>query len=47
MKTCETIYAEQSCGQWAYWTYVDGQKVRLSRNQADKMISQGARLIRA
>lgn len=42
----ETVYAEMSCGQWVYWTYAEGRTSRLSRTAADKMIAQGARLVR-
>ena len=41
----ETIYREQSGGRWEYWTYSDGQRIRISEATARKMERQGARII--
>lgn len=41
----EKVYRERANGLWEFWTYSDSQRVYISRKQANKMISQGARII--
>ena len=40
----EIVYREQSGGQWKYWTYLDGQRVWISADEAFKMVRQGAQM---
>ncbi len=41
----ETVYKEYSCARWNYCTYCDGQIVYINKNEADKMVRQGAKLV--
>jgi hypothetical protein len=41
----ETVYKEWSCHRWNYWTYADGQTIYISKNEYEKMIRQGAKVV--
>ena len=43
----ETVYCERANGRVEFWTYSDGARCILSPAQAERMIRQGARLVKA
>lgn len=42
----EIVYRERDGGAWRYWTYTEGGRVYLGAREAERMIAQGARLVR-
>ncbi len=41
----ETVYRERANGNFEFWTYSDGQRIYISQKFAEKMRSQGAKLV--
>lgn len=41
----EKVYRDREGGRWVYFTYSDGQRVFITKGQADLMVRQGAALV--